>query len=833
MPHFKIRYHQKSAAFQSASTLLAVPQIPMPISILAQIASACGTTTSDLSSSGNNGCSRKTVTFQEYKKAMKFLIITIIIAFSISPSALGGMSGTWPRCVGSCTANDISGLTVYMVQNGAVFNILSDITFGTSGNRYNLHIVYDLYDGSTPIVTNAVTCLNGNGCVSPNPSTNIATGILVGTYSLVPGHTYSLQNVLFIYDTSTQPCTCKDGDCSVFPPSKCKQLTGTISICPAPVLSTQNYGVCQGNSVQIGVSASPSGSYSYSWTPATGLSSTTVQNPIATPAMTTTYTVTVTNTVCKSSSTASVVVTVYNPPTAAFSGSPVIGCSPLAVTFTDASTAPSGETITKWEWDFNNDSTIDRTDTSAPAPFVYTYSSPGTYSVSLRVTTNKGCINTVVKTNYITVNAVPSCAITAPSSVCESTSSLHASVPAFTGATYSWTVTGDGSAVSGANTQTLTWKSNAYSTGTVRLSVTVTGPSLTYCSCTSSVYIPVLANPTASAGSAQTVCAGSTVQLAGSASNYSTVTWSGGSGTFSPNANTLNAVYTPTSSEVNAGTVTLTLTAAPKSPCATSTTSNVVITIQARPTANFTASSTSICTQAPVTFSDASNGNGRTITAWAWDFGDGTTYNGQTPPAHTYSSPGTYTVELTVTSACGSNTMTKTGYITAYGPPTANFTAIPNSGCPPLTVTFSDTSNGNGRTITSWTWDFGDGNTYIGQTPLAHIFSNKGTYAVKLTVTSACGSNAKTAYVTVSQPVVVPGTYGPACVSSSNITLGGSPGGGTWFGDGVSGKIFNPAVAGPGNHVLTYQYTSGGSCSFSNTTSLTVVPLPQTTITVG
>jgi PKD repeat protein len=148
-------------------------------------------------------------------------------------------------------------------------------------------------------------------------------------------------------------------------------------------------------------------------------------------------------------------------------------------------------------------------------------------------------------------------------------------------------------------------------------------------------------------------------------------------------------------------------------------------------------------------------------------------------------------------------------------------------------VTFTNTSNGNGRIITGWTWDFGDTTTYNGQTPPVHIYSNKGTYTAKLTVTSSCGTGTKTAYITVFQPFVVPGIYGPACVSGSDITLVGSPGGGTWFGDGVSGNIFHPSAAGPGNHVLTYQYTSGSSCSFSNTTTLTVVPLPQTTITVG
>jgi PKD repeat protein len=150
-----------------------------------------------------------------------------------------------------------------------------------------------------------------------------------------------------------------------------------------------------------------------------------------------------------------------------------------------------------------------------------------------------------------------------------------------------------------------------------------------------------------------------------------------------------------------------------------------------------------------------------------------------------------------------------------------------------LTVTFTDTSNGKGRIITGWTWDFGDGTTYSGQTPPIHIYPNKGTYAVKLTVTSSCGTGTKTAYITVSQPVVVPGTYGPACIIGSNVTLVGSPIGGTWFGDGVSGNIFNPLAAGQGNHVLTYQYTSGSNCSFSNTTTIMVVPLPQTTITVS
>ena len=75
---------------------------------------------------------------------------------------------------------------------------------------------------------------------------------------------------------------------------------------------------------------------------------------------------------------------------------------------------------------------------------------------------------------------------------------------------------------------------------------------------------------TATANDDQTICAGSTVQLAGSVGGgASSGTWStSGTGSFAPNAGTLNAVYTPSVADVTAGTVTLTLTTNdPDGPC--------------------------------------------------------------------------------------------------------------------------------------------------------------------------------------------------------------------------------------------------------------------------
>ena len=62
-----------------------------------------------------------------------------------------------------------------------------------------------------------------------------------------------------------------------------------------------------------------------------------------------------------------------------------------------------------------------------------------------------------------------------------------------------------------------------------------------------------------------------------------------------------------------------------------------------------------------------SNGNGETITGYLWDFGDGTTST-EANPVHVYDGVGEYDVSLTVTTAAGSDTETKTGFVVVEGP---------------------------------------------------------------------------------------------------------------------------------------------------------------------
>jgi len=84
-------------------------------------------------------------------------------------------------------------------------------------------------------------------------------------------------------------------------------------------------------------------------------------------------------------------------PTAAFSASPTSGTAPLTVQFTDTSTGGP----TSWEWDFQNDGTVDSTQQSPS--FVYT--NPGTYSVKLTVSNTSGS-GSLTKAGYISVSPV-------------------------------------------------------------------------------------------------------------------------------------------------------------------------------------------------------------------------------------------------------------------------------------------------------------------------------------------------------------------------------------------------------------------------------------------
>ncbi len=170
----------------------------------------------------------------------------------------------------------------------------------------------------------------------------------------------------------------------------------------------------------------------------------------------------------------------------------------------------------------------------------------------------------------------------------------------------------------------------------------------------------------------------------------------------------------------------------------------VTHTDHATPTAAFSGSPLSGTVPLTVTFSDQSTDD---IVSWSWSFGDGITSTIQ-HPTHSYTHTGVFTVALTVDGPEGTDTLTRTNYITVgYPAPVTAFAATPLTGTAPLTVTFNDQSTGP---IVSWSWDFGDGATSGARHPV-HVYENTGTYAITLTVSGPGGSDTETkaGYVTV------------------------------------------------------------------------------------
>lgn len=103
-----------------------------------------------------------------------------------------------------------------------------------------------------------------------------------------------------------------------------------------------------------------------------------------------------------------------------------------------------------------------------------------------------------------------------------------------------------------------------------------------------------------------------------------------------------------------------------------------------------------------------------------------------------------------------------------------------------------------------------------------------------LSQTASC-----TQSVTVISPTVTfTGILADQCISNTTYALtGGSPAGGTYGGNGVSGTNFNASAAGVGTHIITYTYTyvyvDGTSCPGTATNTITVRALPTFTSVIN
>ncbi len=237
------------------------------------------------------------------------------------------------------------------------------------------------------------------------------------------------------------------------------------------------------------------------------------------------------------------------------------------------------------------------------------------------------------------------------------------------------------------------------------------------------------------------ITAGQSVQFTDQSTNNPTSwIWNFGDGNTS-------TIQNPSHSYSNAGQYTVSLKATNNIGSNTKTITNYITVnaiIGSGPVAAFTASKTIITEGQSIQFTDQSTNN---PTSWSWEFGDGGTSTSKSP-SHKYSDVGTYTVTLTATNSFGSDSETKSGYVTVNpdgSAPVAAFTASPTTIKAGQSIQFTDQST---NSPTSWSWDFGDNSSSTLQSP-SHIYSSPGSYEVTLTVNNSLGSSSKTGYITV------------------------------------------------------------------------------------
>ena len=386
----------------------------------------------------------------------------------------------------------------------------------TTGAPYS--ITYTLRLTSAPI-----TCTNtGTVTVTVIPLPDVAPGAPVaicsgGTAQLgaapVAGLTYSWSPATGLSDptianptvtltnTTGTPATSTYTLTVTNPATTCVN-TGTVAVLVNPlptVVPGANIGICSGATGQLG--DAPVAGYTYSWSPATGLSSATAANPTvtlttATGVVTTqTYTLTVTNTATSCVNMGTVVVTV-NPIPVALPGAATTVCSGVAGQLGDAPVA--GYT---YSWSpatgLSSATAANPTVTLTTATGVVT-----TQTYTLTVTSAAGCSST--GSVVVTVNPLPVAVPGATITICSGNAGQLGATPV-AGLTYSWSPTTGLSSATAANpTVTLTNATSAAVTQTYTLTVTNTA---TGCSNTGTVAVNV--NPAirpGTIGTDQPVC---------------------------------------------------------------------------------------------------------------------------------------------------------------------------------------------------------------------------------------------------------------------------------------------------------------------------------------
>lgn len=167
--------------------------------------------------------------------------------------------------------------------------------------------------------------------------------------------------------------------------------------------------------------------------------------------------------------------------------------------------------------------------------------------------------------------------------------------------------------------------------------------------------------------------------------------------------------------------------------CGIQVVKSITITVNPLPVITLVPQSGTDCDRVLLTFTD-NNPNNAGCT-YSWNFGDGATAY-SSPAVHAYTQTGIYQVYVLVTSQAGCTASATTFASAAVNiSPDAAFTASPNlvSTLEPTIYFTNNTTN-----ATSYSWDFGDGNSSLQQNPV-HTYVQKGIYTVVLYTANNAG----------------------------------------------------------------------------------------------
>lgn len=495
-------------------------------------------------------------------------------------------------------------------------------------------------------------------------------------------------------------------------------------------------------------------------------------------------------------------------------------CAGDSIQFTDM-TSIQGGVITSWNWDFGDGSPA-----SNDQDPKHLYASPGSYQVTLTVSSNNGCQNTF--SDSIDVSLKPTADFTFNNNQCARlpVSFTDTSIPGGTSSIVSWNWDfGDGSPAD--TTQTPVHVFDTAGVYTVTLTVFIQN------GCSDEISFPVTVIPSPVPDfTVSNTCVGHIVQFTNATTiqggvnvNYQ---WDFG------DTNT-SILIDPTHSYAGAASnYDVTLIASAVNGCTDTISSNIRIAEQ--PVPGFSYTPTTACAGNDVTFSNTSIGSGvDTISAYNWAFGDGGVSTDK-DPVYVYNTPGTYTITLTVTSptACDSSTSQQ---ITIIPGPTCSFTS--NDDCEYNQINFNPvTFTPPGTTVDSINWDFGDSTSFSGLSSPSHLYQQPGSYVVTMTIYNSVNCTDTYIDTVTVYPAPTAAFNNSLPCSGSDIMFDGSISNGngdqitSWLwdfnGNGTSSDTMPVfSFADSGSYDITLIVTTQNGCSDTLDTQISVVQSPD------